>query len=126
MKLNNKGFAITGILYTVFVLFLLILLSVLSGLNIKRKTLEKNIKNINEQLEESCETMAESAIGYTTKYQGKYTIVINGAEYITYLPKGKQLTQTELEDLTYIGISINPTGFSSATITEICTTEKME
>lgn len=30
--MNNKGFAITGIIYTLFIIFLLILLSVLSGL----------------------------------------------------------------------------------------------
>ena len=31
--MNNKGFAITGIIYTLFIIFLLILLSVLSGVS---------------------------------------------------------------------------------------------
>ena len=35
MKLNNKGFAITGILYTVLILFLLLLSSLLLMLRIK-------------------------------------------------------------------------------------------
>ena len=43
MKLNNKGFAITGILYTVFILFLLIITSVLAGLQLKRTMLERSI-----------------------------------------------------------------------------------
>jgi len=128
MKLNNKGFAITGILYTVFVLFLMILLSVLSGLNIKRQILEKNISNIKEDLEEDCKTLSEPiAVGYTTKYQGKYTIKLNnGYEYETYLSKRKILTEEELRKLTYIGIENNPTDFSDATITKICTTDTIE
>ena len=43
MKLNNKGFAITGVLYTVFILFLLIITSVLAGLQLKRTMLERSI-----------------------------------------------------------------------------------
>lgn len=40
--LNNKGFAISGILYTLFILFLLILVSVLSGLSTKKNMLEQS------------------------------------------------------------------------------------
>ena len=43
-RLNNKGFAITGILYTVFIVFLLIMLSVLSLLRIKKNMLEKSLE----------------------------------------------------------------------------------
>ena len=38
--MNNKGFAITGILYTIFILFIMILLSILSGLNTRKNILE--------------------------------------------------------------------------------------
>lgn len=45
--MNNKGFAITGIIYTLFVMFLMILLSVLSGLS----SLQRLMINSNESLE---------------------------------------------------------------------------
>lgn len=41
--MNNKGFAITGILYTLFILFTMILLSVLATMSAKRTSLEKTI-----------------------------------------------------------------------------------
>lgn len=44
MKLNNKGFAITGILYTLFILFSLTLVSIISGLNSRKKIMEKSIE----------------------------------------------------------------------------------
>ena len=47
-KLNNKGFAITGILYTLFVLFLLILVSVLGGLSSKKNLLEQSITSLED------------------------------------------------------------------------------
>lgn len=127
MKLGNKGFAITGILYTIFVLFLMILLSVLGGLNIKRKLLEKNIDNMKECLEEKCyEIENNNDIPYTTKYSGKYIIEVNGTTYQTYLSKGKELTSTTLNDLSYIGFDTSYTrtiNFAGAKIVKICTTE---
>lgn len=120
MKLGNEGFAITGILYTIFVLFLMILLSVLGGLNIKRKLLEKNIDETKESLEEKCQTLTENiTLPYTTKYSGKYIIDINGDKYATYLSKGS--TIDDLSTLYYVGNS--PISYSNAKIVEICTTE---
>lgn len=46
--MNNKGFAITGILYTIFVLFLAILLSVLSTISYKKGVLEKTIVGLED------------------------------------------------------------------------------
>lgn len=40
LKLNNKGFAITGILYSLYALFLIILLSVLSSLKVRKNIIE--------------------------------------------------------------------------------------
>ena len=117
MRLNNKGFAITGILYTVFVLFLLILLSVLGGLNIKRQLLERNMESIYSEIEEVCMDSNISLNGsYLTDYQGKYVFDVNGTLYETYLPKGKEIV---LSDLSFIGVTGSLNG--SATIVEICT-----
>lgn len=44
-QLGNQGFAITGILYTLFVLFLLVLMSVLTGLAQKKNILERTISS---------------------------------------------------------------------------------
>jgi hypothetical protein len=127
MKLNNKGFAITGILYTVFALFLMILLSVLSGLNIKRNLLEKNMDTMKEALEEKCTKYKGTdkiniSTEYTTKYQGKYVIEVNDYEYTTYLSSNETLTLSTLKDLEYVGSSITGS-VSSVYIVEICTTE---
>lgn len=47
MKLNNKGFAITTILYGTLILFLLLFVSLLGILNQYRKNLEKLIEENN-------------------------------------------------------------------------------
>lgn len=136
MKLNNKGFAITGILYTVFILFLMILLSVLSGLNIKRQSLEKNMENIKEEIEETCESFEET-IGtetYITKYSGKYTIKINDMDdyiYTTFLSAGSQIKikdskikNADDREIEFIGTT--PINVTNAKIIEICTTDAIE
>ena len=147
MKLNNKGFAITGILYTIFILFLMILLSVVSGLNIKRQLLEKNMENIKETLKETCTATNDEipAEGYVAKYSGKYTIKITTNEneeyeHTTYCPEGQRLiiqgsTPQEStikkvnEDGTFTEITFisgNPTNVKSAKVVEFCTTDTPE
>ena len=49
-KLNNKGFAIASILYSIMVLFLLLLLSILGILGNRKAILDKNKKDILEEL----------------------------------------------------------------------------
>lgn len=44
--MNNKGFAITGIIYTLFILFLMILLTVLSGLSSHQRLLINSLENL--------------------------------------------------------------------------------
>lgn len=46
--MNNRGFAITGILYTIFVLFLSILLSVLATISFKKGILEKTVSGLED------------------------------------------------------------------------------
>ena len=47
-KIGNDGFAITGILYTLFALFLMVLFSVLAGLSSRKNMLEKTTSALNE------------------------------------------------------------------------------
>ena len=49
-KLNNKGFAIASILYSIMVLFLLLLLSILGILGSRKAILDKNKKDILDSL----------------------------------------------------------------------------
>ena len=50
LKLNNKGFAIASILYSIMVLFLMLLLSILGMLGSRKATLDKNKKDIVSEL----------------------------------------------------------------------------
>lgn len=50
LKLNNKGFAIASILYSIMVLFLILLLSILGMLATRKATLDKNKKDIVDEL----------------------------------------------------------------------------
>lgn len=47
-NLDNKGFAISGMLYTLFALFLIIMFSILAMSNFKRNILIKTTKNLEE------------------------------------------------------------------------------
>ena len=123
MKLGNNGFAITGILYTIFILFLMILLSVLGGLNTKRQLLEKNIEDINSKIEQKCESKDISlSNNIVTTVTGKYVIKVNGYQFKTYISKGKQLTNEYLQNLTYLEDNNNAknTNFTNGSIVEIC------
>ena len=105
LKLNNKGFAITGILYSVLVLFLMILVSMLSLLSSRQNRLYTLTGTIKEEMEtknniyipeftsdsndEHTSNPLTTNIGsyFITKYRGKYTFIINGSNTCySYLP----------------------------------------
>lgn len=111
MKLNNKGFAITGILYTVLILFLLLLSSLLLMLttrinrlikltdNINKEVENNNVINISEYLEDSNENKMSNPIDgnkyFITNYRGRYEFVINGNNTnicYSYLPENTLLS----------------------------------
>ena len=123
MGLNNKGFAISGILYTAVVWFLLVLLSVLGALNSRRKLLEKNIDDLNNEVFGECYQNAELSGDELSlevaKYTGKYIILIGDNEYVTYLYKG-----TNFSDVNFVGMTTKPS-LTGAVIKEICTNEKV-
>ena len=82
-KLNNKGFAITGILYTLFILFILLMFSILNGLQSKKQMLEKSTVKLEESFK-SKDVTNDSNIGIAKTLEegkalttGKYLFEIN-------------------------------------------------
>ncbi len=82
-KLDNKGFAITGILYTLFILFILLMFSILNGLQSKKQMLEKSTVKLEESFK-SKDVTNDSNIGIAKTLEegkalttGKYLFEIN-------------------------------------------------
>lgn len=99
--MNSKGFAITGIIYTLFVLFLMISLSVLSGLNSVQRlmvnstgVLESSFDGIKISSEELVEINAQGIAPYYGKYifNARYA---NGGRIVctSYLSKGAKFSE---------------------------------
>lgn len=76
--MNNKGFAITGIIYTTFILFLLILLSIMGNLRFKNKLLQKAILSYDDIFIGDCseinkeDATVDGKIKKTGIYEFKY------------------------------------------------------
>lgn len=103
MKLNNQGFAITGILYTLFILFLLILLSVLGSVSLKRNMLQQSISSQEDSFEGtllSTNQLTEIVNSNITTVSGKYVFSIEGIDTkcFAYLKRGITLDD---ESITY-------------------------
>lgn len=98
--MNNKGFAITGILYTLFILFLLILISILSGLSIKKNILSHSINSLENSYlgkEITITNRNNAQVDGKYVYILKYTNAENGGTETThtcttYLKKGTDMT----------------------------------
>lgn len=103
--MNNKGFAITGILYTLFILFLLILASVLAGLHSQKTMLEQSIYSLEKSYTGKQLTATEIATirsnGIAT-VNGKYIFQIEGidTQCTSYLTKGTNLTEQSITFVT--------------------------
>ena len=94
MKLNNKGFAITAILYALLILFSLSLVSVVAGLNSRNKILEKSIETIENKYNWECITEEKDPQlpNYTvTEKRGKYIFKYDNTDQkcISYIEKGE-------------------------------------
>lgn len=109
-KLNNKGFAITGILYSLFIIFLLVLLSVLQGLQSRKAMLERSLLGIEDTYTgvKQSETVVSNTI--TTReapLTGRYVFKLesNGKTYpcSSYLKKGDKIDHS----ITFIPKDIN-------------------
>lgn len=147
-RLNNRGFAITAVLYGLLILFLLLFLGMIRILNTERKRMEK----ISDEIDKSIVNMDKIDINsgeiseggiYVTPYRGKYVFKINGdetKEYYMYLPiysivsiKDKQIkvtrgvntgtgvTETDYTSKVLNGMEINNSNITSITITGVYT-----
>lgn len=103
--MNNKGFAISGILYGVLILFLTILLSILHIMVVRVNRLSALNEEITKSVEETGSITPaldtkykDSNINFTTKIRGKYEILLNenaNNKCIAYLPKNIMLYVSE-------------------------------
>ena len=86
--MNNKGFAIGGILYSLFILFLLILVSILGGLQSKKNSLMKFMASFEEGItgSEIVETNGLTEAPVDGKYQ--FSSSDDGIKCYAYLKKG--------------------------------------
>ena len=100
--MNNKGFAITGILYTIFILFIMTLLAILSGLNTRLKLMEKSVMSFQDDYSEKnnlVTTSNDNDISFRTNalYTGKYIFKVINSEQnndkfcILYIRRGANI-----------------------------------
>lgn len=146
-RLNNRGFAITAVLYGLLILFLLLFLGMIRILNTERKRMEKISDEIDKSIVNMDKIDINSGISeggiYVTPYRGKYVFKINGdetKEYYMYLPiysivsiKDKQIkvtrgvntgtgvTETDYTSKVLNGMEINNSNITSITITGVYT-----
>lgn len=98
--MNNKGFAITGILYTLFVMFLMILVSVLGAISYKKFVLEKTVSGEEESFSlVKVENVSSAYKERNAVYKGKYVFeanILNETETlrcVAYLDKGDYIPE---------------------------------
>ena len=86
--MNNKGFAITGVLYTIMILFLLILVSILAGLSSRNNFLKKSVESMENDFvgsEVTDTTVIENAkTSGVAPVTGKYVFNITGTDISCY------------------------------------------
>lgn len=94
MKLNNRGFAIIGILYGLLILFVFTISSLLTVMVSKKNRVDKLIEEIEEKegyntcFYENNGECHDTSIEISTivaDYTGKYMFTINGRKCFTYL-----------------------------------------
>ena len=127
--MNNKGFAITGILYTLFIMFLLILASVLGGLSSRRNILQKSLLSLEESfsgIELSSEEISNANTSQIAPVDGKYEFkitLVTGEELnncVSYLKKGAEL---DYNNITFVPKDCNDYEISNVLIEKIISFE---
>lgn len=85
MKLNNKGFAITSVLYGLLILFVVMTSTYLTVLSAKKNRLDNITKEIEDSYDFTKKINDSITFPYTVPYTGKYVFDEN---CYTYLYKG--------------------------------------
>ena len=113
--MNNKGFAITGILYSLLVLFLLLLATTLNIMTSNSKYYKKSIESLNKTFDiaKSTHHIVSSnnprISNYVVKYTGKYIFENEtGTKCIVYLKKGVTI---DINNITFTSSECNEDGF---------------
>ena len=107
--MNNKGFAVTGFIYTIFVIFIVLLVAILSLFNTRKKTLDKLkreiLNNISETSTDIYNYTPYTTVGgsqeFSAKTKGYYNFTLKSAKvgntngstvsFEVYLNKGERL-----------------------------------
>lgn len=97
MKLNNKGFAITTILYGTLILFMLLFVSLLGILTQYRKNLEKLTESTNGTRDIVTIIPKEIALGEEISQRGIYKIMVNNTVECTKYFKANETSNCEQE-----------------------------
>ena len=98
MKLNNKGFAISAVLYSVLILFMLILVSYLTILSGTKKFNTKTLSSINEVMKEEVieiNKILNDKEYYLTTIRGNYLIELGNKNCYIYLSKNMILVNKD-------------------------------
>lgn len=99
MRFNNKGFAITGILYFVLIMFLMIISSLLLVLKTRINRLTDLNTTINEEVELKEKIVDEPIDSYITSFRGKYIFEITDSTGVktcySYLPNNALIVLQE-------------------------------
>ena len=98
MKLNNKGFAISAVLYSVLILFMLILVSYLTILSGTKKFNTKTLSSINEVMKEEVieiNKVLNDKEYYLTTIRGNYLIELGNKNCYIYLSKNMILVNKD-------------------------------
>ena len=96
MKLNNKGFAITAVLYGLLILFVILIGSYLTLLGTKKSRLDIITSDIEKDYEFNKEItdIIQPNYPYKAKYTGKY---IFENDCVKYLYKGNSYDEDEMK-----------------------------
>ena len=102
MKLNNKGFAITSVLYGLLILFVLLVASYLTILTARKNRVDKitsKIENSYYFSHTSNEITIDDISNFKAPYTGKYILNYNESEnddcYV-YLKKGSRIDTSNI------------------------------